>query len=200
MRDLRVSFPRPCDQKWAAMTPGGRARLCARCDKPVHDLSLYSLDEAEALLRRSPGACVRARIDGEGVVALKQSRGSDAGRMVLAVAATAGLLAASAPAAAKQDRPNGAIAGHVDTFGFRTRVKATGPDGRSFRATVKLNGRFRIKRLPSGTYRLTFNPSCGENWTVENVVVGGGETLLPEVERDSGCITIGMLQIGSHAG
>ena len=47
MGDLRVSFPKPCDEKWQAMTPEGRARVCGRCDKAVHDLSLYSIDEAE---------------------------------------------------------------------------------------------------------------------------------------------------------
>ena len=54
MPDLRVSFPKPCEEKWEAMTPAGRARVCARCDKAVHDLASYTLDEAEALLRRNP--------------------------------------------------------------------------------------------------------------------------------------------------
>ncbi len=46
MRDLRVSFPKPCDERWEAMAPEGRARLCARCDTVVHDLSQFEPDEA----------------------------------------------------------------------------------------------------------------------------------------------------------
>ncbi len=66
MRDLRVSFPKLCDEKWETMTPVGCARVCGRCDKPVHDLSRCTLLETEALLRRNPDTCVRARIDGDG--------------------------------------------------------------------------------------------------------------------------------------
>jgi len=195
MRDVRVSFPRPCDEVWEAMIPAGCARVCARCDKVVHDLSHYELGEAEALLRRNPDACVRARIDADGVVALKRGREGNARRMVIAVAATAGLLTAGAPALAKPDRPDGAIAGKVEAFGFRVRVTATGPGGQTFRAKVRNNGRFRIRSVPAGTYTLTFVPDCGDKWTVENVVVANGETIVPDSQNAGGCIIIGMLRI-----
>jgi hypothetical protein len=97
MPDLRVSFPKPCDETWEAMTPSGCDRVCARCDHVVHDLSQYTLAEAEALLGANPGSCVRAQIGADGAVALKPGRGGKAGRMMIAVAATAGLLAAAAP-------------------------------------------------------------------------------------------------------
>jgi hypothetical protein len=200
MRDLRVSFPRPCDEKWEAMALAGCSRLCARCDRLVHDLSHYELGEAEALLRRDPDTCVRARIDADGVVALKPGRGGKARRMVIAAAATAGLLTAGAPAFARRDRPDGAIAGNVGSYGIRTRVTATGTDGRTFRATAKSDGRFRIRRLPAGTYRLTFVPDCGDSRTVENVVVGDGETLLPGVQDVGACIIIGLLRIEGGRG
>jgi hypothetical protein len=200
MRDLRVSFPRPCDEKWEGMTPAGCARVCGRCDKPVHDLSHYTVDEAEALLRGNPEVCVRARIDRDGLVALRPSRRGDARRMVIAIAATAGLLAGGTPAFAKQDRPDGAIAGKVEDAWLRTRVTATRTDGQTFRARVRGNGRFRIGHLPAGTYSLTFVPSCGERWTVENVVVGAGETIVPNVQSPDGCITVGMLVIEEERG
>jgi hypothetical protein len=195
MRDLRVSFPRPCGEEWQAMTPAACARVCGRCDKPVHDLSQYSLDEAEALVRSNPGVCVRARIEGDGSIALKPSRLGEARRMVIAVAATAGLLAASAPAIASQDRSAGTIAGKVQYPWFRTHVIATGANGQTFRARVKNNGKFRLGHLPAGTYALTFHPDCGDSWTVEDVVVGAGETIVPDTEDRSRCITIGMLRI-----
>jgi len=200
MRDLQASFPRPCDERWDAMTPAGCGRLCGRCDKLVHDLSLHSFDEAETLLSGNPDVCVRARIDTDGSVALRPNGRGEARRMVVAIAATAGLLTASAPAYAKQNRPDGAIAGKMYASTIRTRVIATGTNGQTYRTTVKVNGRFRIKHLPTGTYSLTFRPSCGESWTVDNVVVSAGETASPEIERDSGCIVIGMLRVERHTG
>lgn len=200
MRDLRVSFPRPCGEAWEAMTPAGRARVCGRCEKPVHDLTHYTADEAQALLRGNPETCVRARIGGDGMVALKKSRRGEARRMVIAAAATAGLLAAGAPVLAKQGRPAGVIAGKVQYPAFRTRVTATRTDGLTFRARVKGSGRFRIGQLPAGTYALSFVPSCGDSWTVENVVVGAGETIVPDVRSPNGCITVGMLVIEGTSG
>ena len=200
MRDLRVSFPKPCDEKWESMTPSGCDRVCARCDKVIHDLSQYEFGEAEALLRRDPDTCVRAQIGADGVVALKPGRGGGARRMVIAAAATAGLLTAGAPAFARQDRPGGAIAGTVAGTGFRARVIATGPGGQTFRAKIRSNGRFRIRHVPAGTYTLSFAADCGANWTVENVVVGIGETNVRDVRDRDMCIVIGMLRIEGVTG
>lgn len=202
MRDLRVSFPRPCDEKWDAMTPTSCGRICARCDKVIHDLSQYEPGEAEALLRADPETCVRARIGADGAVELKPARRGGARRMVVA-AATAGLLSAGAPAFAKPDgpdRPGGAIAGKVYAFGYRVRVTAESPSGRAFRAKSKSNGRFRIKGVPTGTYTLTFSPDCGETWTVENVVVGHGVTVVPRSQNEAGCIVVGRLRIEDDRG
>ena len=200
MPDLRVSFPKPCDEKWEAMTPADRARVCARCDKQVHDLSLHTLDETEALLRDDPEPCVRARIGVDGAVVLRRSPRGDVRRMVIAAAAGAGLLTAGAPAFAKKDRPPGVIAGTFDSFGIPTRISATSTNGRTFRAKVKRNGSFTIRHLPSGTYSLTFIPDCGERVTVENVVVDAGDTMLPKVENEAGCIFIGMLRVEGAKG
>lgn len=192
MRELRVSFPEPCDEKWEQMTPTGCDRICARCDKVIHDLSQLEFEEAETLLRRDPDTCVRASIGPGGVVALKSERQGSAGRMI--IAAVAAGLVATQPALARRDRPDGAIAGRVESFGFSLRVIATDANGTEFRTRVN-NRRFRIRHLPAGTYTLTFVPSCGESWTVENVVVGNGETVLPDVRDEGTCIIVGQARV-----
>ena len=199
MDDLRVSFPRPCDEQWEAMTPAGCDRVCARCDKVIHDLSQYEFGEAETLLRSDPDACVRAHIGADGAVALKPGRPGGTRRTMIAIAATASLLTAGTPAFARRDRPEGAIAGNVESYGIRVRVTATGPGGETFRARARGNGQFRIRRIPAGTYTLTFVPDCGQQKTVENVVVGNGETVVSDVTV-SDCIVVGMLRIEDVAG
>jgi len=201
MRDLSVSFPSPCDEKWEAMKPAGCARNCARCDKPVHDLSSYSIDEAEALVRGNPGSCVRALVSDDGSVALKAGPPGSTWRMVIAAAASVGMLAASAPALASGDRPAGAIAGNVESFWSHARVTATDANGQTWRTRVNRNGRYRFKALPGGTYRLTFVPDCGDSWSIENVAVGAGETIVPQTPHPDGmCIVVGMLRIEEHRG
>ena len=200
MDDLRVRFPRPCDEKWEAMTPAGCDRICARCDTVIHDLSSLEFDEAEALLRRGAETCVRARIDADGVVALKPGRGGNIRRMVIAAGVSAGLLAGT-PALAQQERPEGSITGRADTYAFRVKVTATDANGKSFRTTARNSkGKYRFKHLPAGTYKLAFASDCGEEWTVENVVVGSGETVVPDSRPEDACIVVGMLRIeGSDA-
>ncbi|HEY7810383.1 MAG TPA: carboxypeptidase-like regulatory domain-containing protein [Allosphingosinicella sp.] len=200
MGDLRVSFPKPCDESWDAMAPRGCAKLCGRCDTLVHDLTNFDLEEAEALLRRNPEACVRAKVAADGSFALKPGGSGTGRRMVLAAAVTAGLLAAGEPALAETDRPHGSIAGEVETFGFPVRVVATDGAGRTFRAKANRKGRFRIKHLPAGVYTLTFTPNCGTVWTVADVTVGETQTSVPPSRSADMCIVVGRLLIEDNSG
>lgn len=122
-------------------------------------------------------------------------RGGKARRMVLAAAATAGLLAATAPTFASQDRAGGTIAGRIETCGIRLHVTATSSDGQVYRGMVGSTGRFKFEHLPPGTYRLTFDPGGEGSWTVENVVVRAGETVRPGVRSPHECVTICLLRI-----
>lgn len=198
MEDLRVSFPDPCSEAWQGMTPVERGRMCARCDKVVHDLERYSLDEAEALLRRAPGSCVRARVRCDGVVILRET-GRAGTRTILAAAAAAGMLAAGQPAAAKVGGPAGAISGQVNASDSTVRVTATSREGKRFKTKVK-HGRFNLRHIPVGTYRLTFVPDCGSRWTLEEVVVRGGETVVPATTGPNECIVVGRLQVDDRRG
>ena len=202
MRDLRVRFPRPCGEQWEKMVPAGCARVCERCDKPVHDLSLHTLDEAEALLRLNPDTCVRARIGGDGAVALKPGRPgrrkADGDRRRRDHRLAGRRRAGPGQAGPSPGRYRGECRACT---GIRTRVTATGADGRTYRTRVDgNNGRFRIRHLPAGTYSLTFAPSCGGSWTVENIVVGSGETMLPNVRHEDSCIFIGAAGIEENRG
>lgn len=201
MSDLRVTFPQPCDEPWDAMaTTAGCDRVCGRCDRVIHDLAHYDVDEAEALLRANPRTCVRAEIGADGAIALKPGRGGKARRMVVAAAAAAGLLAVPAPLLAQQPRGTGVIAGDTSAYGIRVRVTATGPDGRRYRTRARSDGRFRIRNLPAGTYRLYVESICGIDRTVENVVVRDGETQEPNLRTDEMCVVVGQLRIEESRG
>jgi hypothetical protein len=195
MSDLRVSFPQPCGEPWEAMAPAGCARICSACDKGVHDLSQYDLEAAEALLRSGSDVCVRARIGTDGTVALRPGPSRSPRRMVVAAAMGAALLAAGQPAFAGRNGPGGAITGQVSAYGFPVRITATDESGNIFRTRVKRNGRYRLRHLPAGTYSLKFEPTCGEEWTVENVAVGEGVTEVPMGSQYGGCIVVGLLRI-----
>lgn len=199
MTDLRVSFPKPCDEAWEAMAPAGCGRECTRCDTVVHDLSQLEIGEAEALLRADPEVCVRARIGADGSIELKPSRRGGTRRMMAAAAATAGLLASGAPAYAKPVRPDGVISGQLYP-GDQVRVTATSPGGQRFKAKTKRSGRYRMKGVPAGTYTLTFTPDCGEKWTMENIVVGNSETIVPRSQNEGGCIVVGLVRIEDAKG
>jgi hypothetical protein len=195
MRDLRVHFPSPCGERWEAMAPAGCDRACAKCDTIVHDLSRHEVDEIEALLRAGPEICVRASVDAVGVVATRAGMR----RIVAAVGASAGLLIGQ-PALAHDKRPEGAIVGKIDTFGFRAKVTAENAAGGLYRARVRSDGRYKIAHVPAGTYALHFVPDCGDGWTIENIVVGNGEASIPVTPDRGGCIIVGKLEIDDNRG
>lgn len=200
MANLRVRFPKPCPEKWEAMAPLGNHRSCAMCDKIVHDLAEYDIDEAEALLGSKPDICVRARIDSHGVVMTKPDRTGSFRQIVTAVGVSAGLLV-SAPTIAREKASKGAIAGQERGLDFGTQVIARDSEGRAFRTTVKTSGSYRIKNLVPGTYTVEFISLCGERWMNSNVVVGEGQTISSEPPGDySGCVIVGRLESEDQRG
>ena len=185
MPDLRVSLPEPCGEKWEGMTPVGCDRVCARCDKVIHDLSHYTIEEAETLLGANADSCVRARVGKDGVIDLAPNLSGGMRHMVLVVGAAAGLLTAGVPATAREKRHDGAITGKVHSTDFKTRVTATDTQGKEYKAWVKPDGRYRITKVPDGAYKLTFVPGCGSDWTIDKVVVAGGVADVPDtIDRE----------------
>lgn len=90
--NLRVASP--CKEPWAKMTGDDRVRDCAKCEKPVFDLSKMTSAEAEELLAtRGITACVRFFRRSDGTVMTQDCPvGAQKKRRGLAIAA--GIMAA----------------------------------------------------------------------------------------------------------
>lgn len=201
MKDLRVTFPGPCNEKWEAMAPAGCNRICGRCHMTIFDLSEYDVEQAEALLRTGDRVCVRARLDAEGAVQLKPDPSGNARRMMLAMGASAAMLMIGGQAAAKEKEPRGAISGTVDTsWPFNLTIMAKGDDGREYRGKVKRDGRYKIRNLPPGTYSLEVSGGCGDPWNSGKVTVRERETALHNSTDPNDCIIVGMIEIEQNDG
>lgn len=201
MKDLRVIFPEPCSEKWDAMAPRGCNRFCAQCDRTIFDLSALDIDQAEAMLADGNRVCVRARIDGDGVVELKPRSRGNARRMIIAMGASVGMLMTGAHATGKESAPSGEITGKLDTLMVRGKIiAAKGTDGKEYRGKVKRDGGYRIRGLPPGTYALEIRGACGDTKDGGTVVVRASEVTRYDASDPYGCLTIGMIEIDTSNG
>jgi len=68
---LRIASP--CPERWDEMTGDERARTCAKCNIPVHDIAALTSAEAEALLARraTERLCIRVTHRRDGSVITK---------------------------------------------------------------------------------------------------------------------------------
>jgi len=194
MSDIHLNFPDPCSESWDAMVPSGCGRICATCERPVHDLTRYDVAGIEKLLRDEPGTCVRACIDPSGAIVTKPVPHGNMRRIVAIVGASAGLLITS-PALARDHRAKGAIVGVVETAAWETTVTARDEHGNSYKVKSKKNHKYRIKNVPPGIYSVEFSTDCNENWVVNDVVVKDGEVNLNGDPGEYGCIVVGLVEI-----
>lgn len=195
MGDLRVSFPKPCSERWDDMRPDGCNRFCEQCEKTIHDLSKLTLEEAEDLARSGREICVRARVGSDGVVKLRRSEPGNARRMVASIGASVGILVASAQAAAAEEPRFGAIKGEVLGSCGGIIVSATAADGRTYRAKVGPNGRYKVKRLPAGRYQVTTEVGPEAPKASEVIVEAGRTVKLDLKDPLNYCIIVGRLEI-----
>jgi len=211
MGDLRVSFPKPCSERWDDMRPKGCNRFCDKCEKTIHDLSELTLDEAEDLARSRREICVRAKVGSGGVVELKAGRGTR--RMVAAIGASIGIAAISSQVAAAEGEKLGAIKGAILGSCGGGSVIATAVDGTAYHAKIGINGRYKVKRLPAGSYRVKVDrlPDAEDSGAdldsiasprpgADEVVVRPGHTSVLDVPDPNGCIIIGVISIDHSNG
>lgn len=65
----RIDVREPCTESWDEMTGNDKVRFCSHCAKNVYDISAYTRERAEKLVRDSAGGlCVRYRKDDRGRV------------------------------------------------------------------------------------------------------------------------------------
>lgn len=190
MDDLRVSFPKPCSERWDDMRPQGCNRFCVQCQKTIHDLCELTLEEAEKLAISDAEICVRARVGRDGEIELKDSN-KHKGRRLMAASVTM-LVAAcqtAGPFPAK-----GIIAGKVD-LANRSTVTATDHNGRIYRTKTNSDGSYAFKPLPYGRYSLKYHGLC-ERWDGGTVEVKASEAVAPPLtEPLDDCIIIGQIRI-----
>lgn len=195
MDDLKVSLPTPCGQKWGDMTPVGAGdhRHCAACDRKIHDLASMTLEEAETLLDGPGQVCVRARVASDGSVALAGRKSAAARGMKAVVGASIALAVAACQTTG--GAPRYTVSGTAVHY---MSIKIVGEDGYTKRTQANFeDGHFTIKNLPSGTYRLVMIDDCGTEAVVaEGIVIGEatGDADVGRVEREGGCIIVGVLE------
>ena len=169
MADTHIEFPEPCLEDWNAMHPLGRARRCDSCDAPVHDLTQYTPEEADALLAGAGGpACLRAHIAADGRVLTRPSR---VGKLLTAAVAAPAIFIALAATGAAADPTTGAISGSVKAVRSAPLTVTAIAAGVRRSAPVAGDGAYRLDQLPPGAYRLEFTVRKAVWWAVDRVAV-----------------------------
>jgi len=173
-----IDFPEPCAVAWDDMVPQGRARLCADCDRRVHDLTTYTAAEI-AVLIGAGRVCARAEIAPDGRVR------SRVGSLFLAALVALPTLAAA-------DTATG-IRINVFTGGGAARVHNPDPDDTIASITIAGAGVSRtlqdpqaeviVDGLPPGRYRIEFKTRSAFGWSIPDVPVCAG-TMTTRQTRD----------------
>jgi hypothetical protein len=170
-RAAAIDFPEPCTVAWDDMLPERRARLCAACDRRVHDLTAYSAAEVAALIGGGEDRiCARAEIAPDGRVRNR------AGRLFLAAMVALPTLAAAETATG--------IRINVFTGGGAARVHNPNPADTIASITIAGAGVSRtlqdpqteviVDGLPPGRYRIEFKTKSAFEWSIPDVPVCAG--------------------------
>lgn len=196
MSDLQVTFPKPCDQTWDAMTPHGCNRHCASCDTIIHDLEHMTLDEAERLLEGEAEVCVRAKVGPDGVIALKPSNHGPARRLLAAAGASLALASAACQTVPDASEPRYRITGKFPDKQQFYQAELTSPDGTKWpKRRQPGTGRFIFDNLAPGTYTLTTIDNCGYRQEVRTITIGAASADVGKIapELNESCVIVGVM-------
>lgn len=196
MSDLKVTFPKPCDERWEAMAPRGCNRHCAACDTVIHDLEQMTLEEAERLLDSGSEVCVRARVAPDGVVKLKPSGRSTGRRLVAAASASLALASAACQTVPDTAEPRYQITGKFPDKEQFYQAELTSPDGTKWpKRREPGTGRFIFDNLVPGIYVLSTRGYCGTRQVVETITIDAASVDLGRTapELDDSCLIIGVM-------
>lgn len=194
MDDLTVTFPKPCDQPWDAMSPRGCNRHCAACDKVVHDLAALTFDEAVALLESDAEVCVRAQIGPDGAIALKSAPLGNARRLLAAAGASLAMVATACQTLPENAAPRYQITGKFSWKEYYNSAELRSADGRKWpKRREPGTGRFIFDDLPPGVYSLTVEDDCGDRVEFETVTITDASVAVERRYPESGCIIVGAM-------
>ena len=195
MKDIEVSFPKPCNESWESMAPKGCHRHCAACDQTIHDLERMTFDQAIALLREQDDVCVRAKTTTRGEVQLKPSASPNAFKLkaAMGVAATLALAACSSTGSTAVS-PRFSISGEVEHKWQRSERLELAGEGGTRQTRPDLDSSFQFTNLKPGTYTLSVVDNCGIRQMIAEVDVGPTDAQLGEVSWEVRCITVGKME------
>jgi hypothetical protein len=194
MSDIRVSFPKPCDQQWDDMASEGCHRRCAQCDQTIFDLEKLTCEEAEALLANGVDACVRAKVAADGTVSLAKSRDSQNRAMKVALGTVATLALASCSSVGGSNvSPRFTVSGSVKQYQTYARLTLEG-EGRRYKTRAKRDSSFRFSNLKPGTYRLSVTGYCGSRTEMGEFTLTEDDLSVGQIEWQETCIIVGKLE------
>ena len=192
--DIRVTFPKPCDQPWEGMEEQGCHRRCEACDKTIFDLEKLTPDEVEALLDRKEEACVRARVTPDGSVATAKGTSSNTRAIKASLGAAATLaLAACSTIGGSNVSPRFTIEGEVERWQRNDTLVLEG-EGRRYKSRAKTDASFRFANLKPGTYTLTATGYCGDPKVLGEFTLSEDDVDIGKVNYREDCIIVGVFQ------
>lgn len=173
MSELQIFFQEACPENWDKMTECARTRFCDKCEKHVHDLTMYTPEEVSQLLLGGDGpACIRATMTNDGKVVTKPSAyGKTLSALVIAPALFSVLTAAAA-----SHPEEGSIVGRFWQGREALTIKAKG-ERASYETKLDGDGYFRFNGLKPGWYTLQYIRNGTTIIGVEKIHVLAGQSV-----------------------
>ncbi|MEQ1764418.1 MAG: carboxypeptidase-like regulatory domain-containing protein [Pyrinomonadaceae bacterium] len=220
----RIDVREPCTESWEEMTGNEEVRFCSHCSKNVYDLSSYTRQRAEKLVRDSNGnLCVRYRKDERGRVVTAPPKFTHIKRhakIAAGVLATTISVASMAytqgcprpikqvPTAEKRDKRPNTLPGFV-VSGIVTDLNGAVVAGvkvvlsnssNSIRRVTQtdVQGSYKFKDVPEDVYRIEFELLPFKRHIVENLQVSADVDQPMSLELSEEVILMGVVGVSNE--